>query len=61
MLRFIFCGLCEEACRKDAIYLSKTIAPADYSRKKFIYSKEDMLIPNPVTEPEEYAKAKGEK
>jgi NADH-quinone oxidoreductase subunit I len=24
MLRCIFCGLCEEACPKDAIYLSET-------------------------------------
>lgn len=61
MLRCIFCGLCEEACPKDAIYLSKTFAPADFARKKFIYGKEDLLIPDPVTQPEEYAKAKGEK
>src|SRR3954463_2744792 len=59
MLRCIFCGLCEEACPKDAIYLSETVTPADYARKKFIYSKEDLLIPNPKTEPEAYAKAKG--
>src|SRR6478752_3117400 len=59
MLRCIFCGLCEEACPKDAIYLSETVTPSDYTRKKFIYSKEDLLIPNPVTEPEAYAKAKG--
>jgi NADH-quinone oxidoreductase subunit I len=59
MLRCIFCGLCEEACPKDAIYLSETFAPANYQRKGFIYGKEDLLIPNPVTEPAEFAKAKG--
>ena len=59
MLRCIFCGLCEEACPKDAIYLSETFAPANYSRKSFIYGKPDLLIPDPVTRPEEYARAKG--
>lgn len=59
MLRCIFCGLCEEACPKDAIYLSETFAPANFTRKGFIYGKEELLIPNPVTEPEAYAKAKG--
>ena len=59
MLRCIFCGLCEEACPKDAIYLTQTFAPANYARQGFIYGKEDLLIPNPVTQPEEYAKAKG--
>src|SRR5215510_13483216 len=61
MLRCIFCGLCEEACPKDAIYLSETFAPANYQRKGFIYGKEDLLIPNPKTEPEAYAKAVGER
>jgi NADH-quinone oxidoreductase subunit I len=59
MLRCIFCGYCEEACPKDAIYLSQTFAPANYSRKGFIYKKEDLLIPHPVTQPEEYKKALG--
>jgi NADH-quinone oxidoreductase subunit I len=59
MLRCIFCGLCEEACPKDAVYLSETFAPANYSRKSFIYGKDDLLIPHPVTQPEEYAAAKG--
>ncbi|MEI9934684.1 MAG: NADH-quinone oxidoreductase subunit NuoI [Ferruginibacter sp.] len=59
MLRCIFCGLCEEACPKDAIYLSETFAPANYQRKGFIYGKDDLLIPNPKTDPEQYAKAKG--
>src|SRR3984885_2769226 len=59
MLRCIFCGLCEEACPKDAIYLSETFTPASFNRKDFIYGKDDLLIPNPVTEPEAFAKAKG--
>ena len=61
MLRCIFCGLCEEACPKDAIYLSETFAPSNYQRKGFIYGKEDLLMPNPLTQPEEYEKAKGER
>jgi len=59
MLRCIFCGLCEEACPKDAIYLSETFAPANYSRRSFIYGKEDLLIPDPKTQPEEFDRAKG--
>lgn len=59
MLRCIFCGLCEEACPKDAIYLSETFAPANFTRKGFVYGKDNLLIPNPKTQPEEYAKAKG--
>ena len=61
MLRCIFCGLCEEACPKDAIYLSETFAPSNYNRKGFIYGKEELLIPDPNKEPEDYAKARGEK
>jgi NADH-quinone oxidoreductase subunit I len=59
MLRCIFCGLCEEACPKDAIYLSETFAPANYARKGFIYGKEELLIPHPVTEKELLATAQG--
>ncbi len=59
MLRCIFCGLCEDACPKDAIYLSETFAPANYSRKSFIYGKNDLLIPNPVTDKEGFDTAKG--
>ncbi len=60
MLRCIFCGLCEEACPKDAIYLSETFTPSNYSRESFIYGKKDLLIPNPISEPELLKKAKGE-
>ncbi|KYP16150.1 NADH-quinone oxidoreductase subunit NuoI [Flavihumibacter sp. CACIAM 22H1] len=61
MLRCIFCGLCEEACPKDAIYLSETFAPSNYKREGFIYGKNDLLIPDPKTEPELYRKAVGER
>ncbi len=46
MLRCIFCGYCEEACPKDAIYLTETVMPSNYTRKSFIYKKDDLLIPN---------------
>jgi NADH-quinone oxidoreductase subunit I len=59
MLRCIFCGLCEEACPKDAIYLSETFAPANYTRKGFIYDKNDLLIPNTLTNATALAQAKG--
>src|SRR6202795_255070 len=59
MLRCIFCGLCEVACPKDAIYLSETFTPANFSRKNFIYGKEDLLIPDPNTQAKEFAEAKG--
>ena len=61
MLRCIFCGLCEEACPKDAIYLSETFAPSNYNRKGFIYGKDELLIPDPIKDPEGYAKARGDK
>ena len=48
MLRCIFCGFCEEACPKDAIYLTETIPPSNYEREKFIYKKDDLLIPDPT-------------
>ena len=59
MLRCIFCGLCEEACPKDAIYLSETFTPSNYTRESFIYNKSDLLIPDPVTDPEGFTKARG--
>ena len=49
----------EKACPKDAIYLSETFAPSDYLRERFIYKKEDLLIPDPVKEPAAYKKAAG--
>ena len=43
MLRCIYCGLCEEACPKDAIYLTDRIVPSDNLRGKFVFGK-DILV-----------------
>lgn len=59
MLRCIYCGLCEEACPKDAIHMSETVVPSDFNRKNFIYKKEDLLIPDPLTQPDLLQLAKG--
>ena len=47
MLRCIFCGLCEEACPKDAIYMtiSKELVPSSYDREFFIFGKEKLVMP----------------
>jgi NADH-quinone oxidoreductase subunit I len=44
-LRCIFCGFCEEACPEDAIVMGPEWELANYARKRFIASKEDMLTP----------------
>src|SRR3984957_6274393 len=59
MLRCIFCGFCEDACPKAAIFLTEKFQPANYTRKVFIFGKEELLIPDPKTQPEEFAKARG--
>jgi NADH-quinone oxidoreductase subunit I len=43
MLRCIFCGLCEEACPKEAIFLTDRIVPTEFEREDFIYGK-DILV-----------------
>jgi NADH-quinone oxidoreductase subunit I len=35
--------LCEEACPKDAIYLTDRIVPSEFSRGEFVFGK-DMLV-----------------
>jgi NADH-quinone oxidoreductase subunit I len=46
MLRCIFCGLCEEACPKAAIYLqADKMAPPRYERDEFIYGKDRLVEP----------------
>jgi NADH-quinone oxidoreductase subunit I len=46
MLRCIFCGLCEEACPKEAIFLrNDVLAPARFERDEFIYGKDRLVEP----------------
>jgi NADH-quinone oxidoreductase subunit I len=40
MLRCIYCGLCEEACPEEAIFMSKTYAVTGRSRELMIFDKE---------------------
>jgi NADH-quinone oxidoreductase subunit I len=50
MLRCIFCGLCEEACPKEAIFLTDRIVPSSFERDEFVYGKDKLVetIANPV-------------
>ena len=46
MLRCIFCGLCEEACPKAAVYLqADKMAPPRFERDEFIYGKDRLVEP----------------
>jgi NADH-quinone oxidoreductase subunit I len=45
MLRCIFCGLCEEACPKEAIFLTDEIVPTQFERNEFIYGKDKLVEP----------------
>ncbi len=49
MLRCIFCGLCEEACPKEAIFLTDRIIDSDYVRKSFIFGKD--ILADPIDKP----------
>jgi NADH-quinone oxidoreductase subunit I len=45
MLRCIFCGLCEEACPKEAIFLTDRIVPSNFERGEFMYGKDRLVEP----------------
>jgi NADH-quinone oxidoreductase subunit I len=45
MLRCIFCGLCEEACPKEAVFLTDRIVPTEFERNEFIYGKDKLVEP----------------
>ena len=50
-LRCIFCGYCEEACPEEAIFLGREYEFSADDRNKFIYTKEDLLVPWPRIKP----------
>ena len=55
LLRCVFCGDCEEACPTEAIVLGHDFAMANYERRDFILTKEQLLnpgLPNVVIRPE---------
>ncbi len=55
LLRCVFCGDCEEACPVEAIVLGHDFAMANYERKDFILTKEQLLNPgepNVIIRPE---------
>ena len=43
MLRCIFCGLCEEACPKEAIFLTDRKVDSEYQRGIFVYGKDKLV------------------
>jgi NADH-quinone oxidoreductase subunit I len=42
-LRCIFCGLCEDACPKEAIFLTDRIVPTEFDRDDFVYGKDKLV------------------
>lgn len=49
MIRCIFCGYCQDACPTGAIVLRKDFELADYNRDDFLYTKEMLLEPAPLS------------
>ena len=43
LLRCIFCGLCVEACPRDALAMTKIYELADNKREKFLARKERLM------------------
>lgn len=49
ILRCVFCGYCQEACPTGAIVLRKEFELADYDRGDFLYTKQMLLEPIPLS------------
>jgi NADH-quinone oxidoreductase subunit I len=43
MLRCIFCGLCQEVCPEEAIFLQQHYSLSGLSREEMVYNKEKLL------------------
>ena len=48
MLRCIYCGMCVEACPKDAIYMTPDYELADKTRERLRYGLDRLLDPEPA-------------
>ena len=44
MLRCIFCGLCEDACPKEAIFLTDRLVPTEFERNDFVFGKDKLVV-----------------
>ena len=43
MIRCIYCGLCEEVCPEQAIFLKKEYSITGYTREEMVHKKEKLL------------------
>ena len=43
MIRCIYCGLCEEVCPEQAIFLKKDYSITGYTREEMVHKKEKLL------------------
>jgi NADH-quinone oxidoreductase subunit I len=43
MIRCVYCGLCEEVCPEQAIFLKKDYSITGYTREEMVNDKEKLL------------------
>ena len=43
MIRCIYCGMCEEVCPEQAIFLRKDYAITGYTRAEMVHNKEKLI------------------
>ena len=61
MLRCIYCGMCEEACPREAIELTQIYDFAAYSREELVWDKEKLLAQFDLTKNNDYYEKTAEK
>ena len=42
MLRCIYCGLCQEVCLEEAIFLQDSFSLSGYTREEMVFGKEQL-------------------
>jgi NADH-quinone oxidoreductase subunit I len=43
MLRCIYCGLCQEVCPEEAIFLQDSFSLSGYTREEMVFGKDKLL------------------